>query len=256
MTDEEKRKQLRKYFSKPPTGIAVVLLVVGILAALIGIVSDACTLLGGVVIAIAGGVLLYYSRSAAAGPTDVQVDEWLEADIRALTPKALIKSGLTEQELVGDPLVVRGPIYWETTGVPKTDLVYKKGKDGVARFGVFDVSIIFLTDQRLTAYRCDFNFMKNVGLNEATTEYFYQDVVSVSTREISTSYTLPNNQKLVSAQAFSVQVPSGDAIKVVVSASKLEELTGAQMPPTGADNAVSVIRTMLRSKKGVMRMSQ
>jgi hypothetical protein len=81
-------------------------------------------------------------------------------------------------------------------------------------------------------------------------------VVSVSTREISTSYTLPNNQKLVSAQAFSVQVPSGDAIKVVVSASKLEEMTGAKLPPTGAEKAVDVIRTMLRSKKGVVRMSQ
>jgi len=49
---------------------------------------------------------------------------------------------------------------------------------------------------------------------------------------------------------------SGDAIKVVVSASKLEEMTGAKLPPTGAEKAVDVIRTMLRSKKGVVRMSQ
>ena len=253
MTDNEKRKALRKYFAKPP-GFAWVLLGLGVLVTLVGLADSGGIALLGILMAVGGGALIY--NSMGARPSDVQVDQWLEEDIKTLVPKALSKCGLTEGELVGDPLVIRGPIYWEVTGVNKADLVFRKGNDGMARFGVYDLTNVFLTDQRLTAYKCYFNFLKNVTLNESTTEYFYQDVVSVSTREISTSYTLPNNQKLVSAQAFAVQVPSGDAISVVVSATKLEELTGARLPWTGAEKAVEVIRTMLRSKKGVTRLVQ
>jgi len=254
MTDNEKRNALRKYFAKPP-GFAWLLLGVGVLVVLAGLAGGGGTyILLGILMAAGGGALIY--NSMGTRPSDAQVDQWLEEDIQALIPKALSKCGLTEDELIGDPLAIRGPIYWEVTGVNEADLVFRKGEDGLARFGVYDVSIIFLTDQRLTAYKCYFNFLKNVALNESTTEYFYQDVVSVSTREISTSYTLPDNKKLVSAQAFAVQVPSGDAISVVVSAAKLEELTGARLPSTGAEKAVEVIRTMLRSKKGVTRLAQ
>jgi hypothetical protein len=248
---------LRKYFSKP-SGCGWWLLAIGILAVLIGLIDTdrvALWILGGLIV---GGLGLAWALSAtkAGMPTDDQVDTWLREDIANIVPNALTKCGLESADLVGEPLVITGPVYWSVTGIDKIDLLYKKGKDGYARFSVYDVTIIFLTDQRLTSYRCDFNLLKNVWLNEATTEYFYQDVVSVSTREVSTSYTLPNGQKLVSAQTFSVQVPSGDAISVVVSAAKLQEMTAAQLRSSGADKAVEVIRAMLRTKKGTVRVQR
>lgn len=258
MDENTKRALLCKYFEKP-SGCGWWLLGIGAVVFLIGlsIGSDglAVTIIG-LLAAVVGGLWRYSESKGGDVVSDSQVDAWLDEDIRALVPGALNKSGLTQAELVGEPLIVRGPIYWTVTGIFDTDLKYKKGEDGYARFSVYDVTIVFLTEERLSAYRCDFNFLKCVALNEATTEYFYQDVVSVSTREVSTSYTLPNKQSLVSAQAFSIQVPSGDAIKVVVSATKLQQITGAQLPPTGAEKAVDVIRTMLRSKKGVVRVAK
>jgi len=110
------------------------------------------------------------------------------------------------------------------------------------------VTVIHLDEQLLAAYACDFNFLKNVSLNEETDEYHYRNIASVSTHEISTSYKLPNGKSLVHAQAFRLSVVSGDNIQVTIGSAKLAELTGGTIPTTEAETAVQVIRTILRDK--------
>ena len=131
MTEQEKRTKLRKYFAKP-SGCALLLLIAGVAILLIGLLmmrdGGAVIALLGLVAAIGGGFWMYSQRAPKALPTDAEVDEWLTEDINALVPRALDKSGLTADDITAQrPLVVRGPIYWETTGVNKEDLVYKKG---------------------------------------------------------------------------------------------------------------------------------
>jgi len=191
--------------------------------------------------------VLYQSKGAL--PSDEQVDQWLQEDLRNIVSKSLDKLGMDNSQVVGEPLLIRGPILWATTGVPATDLRWKKGKDGIVRFAINRVTVIQLTEQLLGDYACDFNFLKNVMLNERTDEYHYKDLVSVSTQEISTSYTLPTGVRMVSAQAFRLSVASGEHIDVTVNAAKLSEVTGGSIPTTGAEKAVQVIRTMLREKK-------
>jgi hypothetical protein len=117
------------------------------------------------------------------------------------------------------------------------------------RFGVYRVTIIQLTDRLLGAFSCDYDFVRDVALNEETEEH-YQDIVGVSTQELASSYTLPIGVKLTYAQQFRISVTSGEAIEVVIGADKLRKATGDdELPDTGAEKAVSVIRAMLRDKK-------
>jgi hypothetical protein len=112
--------------------------------------------------------------------------------------------------------------------------------------------IIRLTDRHLGAYVCDYNFVRNVVLNEQTTEYHYHDVVSVTTREDSYPYDhLRTGEKLTTRQGFSLSVASGESISVAVEAALIRQITGAEgIPDSGAERAVATIRAMLRDRKG------
>lgn len=254
MNDRSKREALRTYFAPPPKpGKAIGLLVLGAIGILIFLSApDDTGVCGGIgfLMAAIGGMWLFsmYSKKGNV-PSDEQVDKWFQEDVARITDKALSKVGLDESQLVKEPIPITGPILWTTNGVPSEDLLWKKGSDDVARLAVNRVTAIFLSDQLLAAYACDFNSLKNVTLNETTQEYHYKDIVSVSTQEDSTSYTLPTGVSLVHSQAFRLSVASGEAIKVTIGAAKLAEITGGTIPTTSAEKAVQVIRAMLREKK-------
>ncbi len=254
MDEQKKRNALRTYFALPPKpAMAIILLILGVIAILV-FLSDTnqygvCGGIGffGALIGVGWLILMYGTKGNM--PSDSQVDKWFTEDIARITEQSLSKVGLDKPELVKEPLPITGPILWATNGVPSTDLLWKKGKDGIVRFAINRVTVINLSNQLLAAYACDFNFIKNVTLNESTDEYHYKDIVSVSTQEDSTSYTLPTGVSLLKAQAFSLSVASGERIKVTIGAMKLTEITGGTIPTTSAEKAVSVIRAMLREKK-------
>jgi hypothetical protein len=254
MNEQSKRDALKKYFAPPPQPKnAIILLGLGLLS-LFAFLSDPgdMGICGGIgfIMALAGGFWLYsLYGSKGSLPSDAEVDAWFQQDVANIVEKSLSKAGLDKTELVQAPIPVTGPIFWSTNGISGEDLRWKKGNDNFVRFSINRVTVILLSNQLMAAYACDFNFIKNVTLNESTQEYHYKDVVSVSTQEDSTSYTLPNGVSMVNSQAFKLSVASGENIKVVISAAKLSEITGGQIPTTSAEKAVQVIRTMLREKK-------
>jgi hypothetical protein len=60
---------------------------------------------------------------------------------------------------------------------------------------------------------------------------------------------LPDGQKLVHAQEFKLSVASGESIRIVINPYQIAKAENAQLPPSGAEKAVSVLRNMLREKK-------
>jgi len=258
----KQEKALRRYLTKKKRRRGFVVMLVGALMMFVGWTDD--TYAFGLddlapLIFVAGlglvllGLLLFLISLTRGAPSDQKVDAWLEAGMERLKKESLSKLNLLEGQLKTDPLLIRGPILWSTNGVPDSDLLWRTGKDDVTRFAIYRVSIIHLTDQLLAAYSCDYNFLRDVALNEETDEYHYQDVVGVSTREDTTSYTLPSGTKLAHAQWFRVSVTSGESIEVLVDADKLYKMTKSErLPETGTEKAVATIRTMLRSKKGVV----
>ncbi len=273
---DEKEAALRRYFARPQresSAGAIVLLVFGgfiVLAILstmgpntsglpdfIPVSVKTLGLFVGCVICAVGVLELqkieprYIAQVEAAEPKppDAQVQTWIVEGLKKTIAHSQFKLSLGEAESsFRDPLVIVTPLL--QAGIGDSSL-WKKGEDGVLRFGYYRLIVIRLTDRHLGAYTCDYNFVRNVVLNERTTEYHYQDVVSVATQEDSDPYDLPTGKKLTTRQEFSLSVASGESIKVAVEAALIRQITGGEgIPNSGAERAVATIRAMLRDKKG------
>lgn len=182
-------------------------------------------------------------------PSVSMVDTWLKEDMQKVINRALDKLGLTREELVKDPMVIYGPLFWTTDGIPDDELVTVKITDGTLRFSCYQLVVVCLSAERIATYSANFNFLRNVFVGEKTIEFLYRDIVSVSTEEKSTNYNLPNGSTMRRAQVFRLVVP-GDNIEVVINSPEIKELLGGEAALTDHDRSVRVIREMLRDKKG------
>lgn len=254
--ESSQEKALRCYFEGGKTQYGVAAIVSGVIICAVSMlvlnVGDhdisavtAVGIISGIGLVILGGRSVRHALSSV--PLDQEVDHWLEEAMQRITQESYGRLNIDSQEPVTDPLVIRGPILWSTMGIPDYELKWRMGKDGNPRFSAYRVVVILLTDSLFGAYSGDYNFLRDVFLNEENEEYHYRHVVGVALREAASSYTLPSQVSLVHAQHFSVSLTSGDHIDVVINCELLRQMTGSErMPDSGAEKAVSAIRAMLR----------
>lgn len=241
MSDDVERSRIRKYFAKFPSW-AVVLVVIGL-----GGIKVAPFV--GLALLAAGGAGIYLWVSGKA--TEQEFDSRLAKDIAALKRASIAKCGIDESDLVGESVILTSPIWYPVSGVPNEEsTLMKRGSDARWRFACYHVQIIHLLEHHLASYACDFNLLRNAAVGDTTDEYFYKDVVSVSTKTESSNISLPNGVVLQSAQVFRLTTSGGTAIQVVIGDARLQQMTGNQgIPSAEVEKAVQNIRTMLRQKK-------
>jgi hypothetical protein len=251
--EQDKRSQIKKYFKKFPKW-AVWMIIIGLpFLAAYGV--------GAIAIAIGvWGLVTHYQK-----PTDEQMDAWIQEDLKSLQARALEKTGLDQSELIGEPVMVYGPRFWNIGGA---EAGIKKGKDGVVRFMPLGVTLINFTPHQLVAYQCALDLTTGKTLSESTDEYFYRDVVSVSTQSKTMTWdqaalgesalsggplaALVTAGKLQfnDAQTFTLTTSGGTSIEVVLRDPKLiESVGGGRIPTDVAEKAAQTIRKMLREKK-------
>jgi len=182
---------------------------------------------------------------------DRDVDQWFAEARARLRKHSLEKLELTEEQCgaVELPPII-APVVWMKPGIAPEDVTFKIGQDGEARFGVYQISYLWLAEDLVGIFSCDYDLIRDVVLNEETREFFYQDIVSVATQEKSSSLTLPTGQSLTSVQEFRISVANDKYFEVVVGSSQLRELTGAErIPDSGTEVVMRAVRTRLREKK-------
>jgi hypothetical protein len=241
MEEHKKRRMIKMYLRAPNVAVPASIAGVGVVLLILGMLE-----IGG--LATLSGVVLFVALYGAGGATESQVDTWFAEDLAKLQRAALDRIGLDEDDLEGDPVMVVGPILWKRPGIDDDELVWKRGRDKIARFSIYRVIIVFLTEHFMNCYSCDFNFLRNVALNEHDSQYHYKDVVSVSKGEIAQSCTLSTGEDLNSSEGFCLSFTNGDKISVTVSAEKLKDITKADFPTNAVEKAVRTIRTMLKAK--------
>lgn len=190
-------------------------------------------------------------KKAEPKPSDEQMDNWKKSDLERIRKESLKKldlEALAEQVVTvsNGPIIVVGP---------SANTHIALGKDNIIRFSIYDVVIVYLTDYHLAAYSCTINMATGLETKESTQEYHYQDVVSVATQADNSSlFKIVHNGKdkpLANYQKFSLSVASGEKIEVVISLPQADDLIkNGSLAPTGAENAVKLIRSRLREKKG------
>lgn len=276
---EPREKAVPKYFIKTPekpeapnVGSKSGMMIIGGIIALIGVLlllsgSGEATCTG--LLALAGGGWLFFRgfseksqaenayaaklkayqeqyEKAEPKPSDAQMDEWLESDRTRIRAEALKKLDLESSQIVRDPIEVIGP-------ANKADLAI--GKDNVIRFSKYDLVTVYLTDYHLAAYKCTLDMAHGMQTDESTQEYHYKDVVSVATQTAGSDLfaVLLNGEhkSIASYQKFQLAVASGDRIEVAIAFPQLDDIIkDGKLAPTGADEAIRVIRARLREMKG------
>jgi hypothetical protein len=246
MDEQTKRNKIRNYF-KPFPKWAIWMILIGVVMLLGGASGSAGLAVIGLVVAGIGGFVVYsYGQGKA---TDQEMDQFLNEDLIGLGKHGLNKVGVDGTELVGEPVQV--------TGFPRSlsgaEFHYKKGKDNIIRFTPTQATLIFFTQNQLVAYSCAYDSTTGKPLNESTEEYFYRDVVAVSTKTTSVGLNLGKELGTIQATAaeeFTLTTSGGTSISVVLrDASLVQRLGGGDLPTTRAENAVQNVRRMLRDKK-------
>lgn len=272
MSSNEKREiAVSKYFKRTPkepkylgTTFGMILTIGGILVAIIGSNSDGGPVCIGGLAFMFGGYIWFQAwsgnnktrtayeaehKEAEPKPSDEQMDNWRNGDLDRIRKESMTKLDLLPNQVMGnpnDPIMVVGP----SAGAHAT-----LGKDNVIRFSIHDVVIVYLTDYHLAAYSCTVDMASGLETKESTQEYHYTDVVSVATQtdnsRIFKVVVEGKDKPLANYQKFALSVASGERIEVAISFPQLDDvIKNARLAPTGADNAVKVIRARLREKKG------
>jgi hypothetical protein len=193
------------------------------------------------------GIVLFSKKKV----TDQQYDAILEEDFKQLAVTALNKTGTDASEVVSEAVTISGPKLWDTAGA---EIHYKKGKDNQLRFTPMAVTTINFTPNQLLVYSAVYDVITGKCLNESTDEYFYKDVVSVSTKTESKTITSTDTKigtvQMNAAESFTLTTSGGTSISIILSdPSLIEKMGGGEIPKTRAEKAIQTVRKMLREKK-------
>jgi len=221
--DYSKNKQYFKATGSMAPGIA--LLVVGFL------LLFAQAFLGIIVMAI-GAFLLYRNT---LGAKDDEIDRICQNNIQSMNDKALIKLGVDEDEVkLIEPIKVSGYYYYAIGSQP----LFKKGKDGRWRSSNYESTIMLFSENQIHAYTYRFSLVENEK-SELTDEYFYKDVVSVSTSTDNVSFTNPETKKPdnITFQNFKLTTSGGTSI------------SNAMWDSGTVENSIQGMRQLLKQKK-------
>lgn len=253
MNEETKRKMTRNYFKAFPKW-AIVFIIIGAITLLIGLSGSGKAAVFGLVVAGLGALGIYLYTQGK--PTDQQMDQWLEEDLLKLSEKALLKTGTDKDETKADPVTVTGPRFWDVGGA---SILWKRGKDKILRYSPMEVSVINFTEHQLLSYKCVLDRTTGNPLNEGTEEFFYKDVVSVSTTTESETKDEAKDMGVLgkiqmnAAEYFMLLNAGGGKLRVFLRDPKLiAEMGGGEIPTTRAEKAIAAIRTMLRAKKSTL----
>lgn len=255
----DKRLQIHKYFQPFPKWALVV--------ASVGLISFwAGSHWFGSLVAFFGALVIAAWRDR---PSDQQIEEWIEEDLTDLRPAALAKCGLVAEEEIREPVVIQGPRLMELGGA---QFGIRRGTDGIIRYTPIHVAVVHFTENFLSVYECGLDLLHGSRRNESAQENYYPDIVAVTTQSRSTNLSveyLPKflHKKLAKVseavssisgrsvaidqgEQFELTTSGGTSVQIFLGAPELARcLGGGEWPARETEEAVQVIRKMLREKK-------
>ena len=181
----------------------------------------------GVVCAILGAYNLYlYETSKVSGD---EIDRFCKAQIKNIKPEAMEKLGLDEEDLKeSEPIVVSG------YNLLKNDVLYKWDyKDGILRSSEYQVTVFFFSKEQVHSFIRVFSVIKDAKF-ESTDEYFYRDIVSVSTTQ--------EQARGGRTDCFILTTSGGTSITASFSKTDTESI----------NRSINAMRNLIKSKKQAM----
>lgn len=241
MTEQEKRRAIRLYFTRFPRW-SLGVIVFGVLC--LGSGEAGGIVLGLLFVGVGGAVLVVRHGMIS----DAEYDRLRDAALWDESKKALEKWRVDEKDLLADPVRVFGPAF----GVKTSTRGMKKGGDGIIRFNPVRFAVIGFGEHQMMVYAGVLDMVTGNVLNEDVEECFYRHVVSYALKTDSIEYTHRGELvQLDDTETFFVITSGGTSVRVPILSRRLATLLGGKdVPAKQASDAVAAACKMLREKTG------
>lgn len=212
------------------------------------------------------------------------VQKWLNSDIERLTRKAMKKANILPYRSSGDPNVLKFDlpirilvdVQDKKTLTENSDKVLifesdseinlSKSKSKISihekdflsaveysfvsrkKYGVYEFITIFLCENFITYYKCYFNFVRGIPVDEETCEYMYDSIVSVKVQDKSSANSTDENRKITSTKRLVITLNDGKVIRLQLEASRRLDSSNSLCLST-IDEVAQSIRSMLRRSR-------
>jgi hypothetical protein len=123
-------------------------------------------------------------------------------------------------------------------------------------YGVYEVIVIFLCKNFLSYYRCYWNFVRGVSINDEMCEYLYDSIVSVKIRERASSNIIDSRfKKRVYSEYLSITTQDSREIEFKIDEDR--KFSSDDLYDSRSRKVAQAIRRMLRQRRiDVMRVEQ
>lgn len=189
--------------------IPVIVLGVGVVVLFIPFLT-----LIGIIIAIIGGFMLKSKLGKQEFVTDEEIDRVYREEVSNAIKKGLEKLGLDEDEAKTiNPIVISGTYNKKIA----KEVMFKKGKDERVRSSNYEVAVLFFSDSQVYSYTYRFSITENEK-NEETDEYFYKDIVSISTSSTTETVrdSVTGNEDTFNLEYFRLTTSGGTSIQCAI----------------------------------------
>lgn len=198
------------------------------------------SVVGGIALVIYSFYCLYLQNSQLS---DSDLDRICDQQAKNIKAAAMKKLGIDEDELKeAKPIIVGGYSFNEKA----TNILHKQGKDGMWRSSEYQITIIFFSREQVYSFIRTFSIIDNEKYDK-TQEYFYRDIVSVSTEQGKMTFTPPGQDKNLAPKT------------IVFEYFDLASSGGTHMigffKKTDSDNidrSIAAMRNLLKAKKQEM----
>lgn len=255
--DHAPRMDWRRYFfPKPVPAGSIITCLVGASVLAVGIALQS-------IVPIASGCLLLLIGASIIGviirsnPTDQQYDQWVHAQAQAMLPRALAKFNMRSYQVTDHILRTHSfvlPGSRMASHYPEKEVQAKRGKDGQWRFSINVYTYFLPAEHYLAVYTCDVNAFDPSSCIEQTEEYFYRDIVGVTTHPLRDTAIIGERQYRYRIEQFSLRISNGDTIDLGASlkATPLDDgqdIPVFSLPHTGFDRTLTALRRLVRSRR-------
>jgi len=233
------KEQVKKYFDESEYW-PFYLILIGIAALFAKYVMFGISL-----IVFGGAAIILMAQTI---PTDSELDAILNSYVEKVKRLSLSKMGIDADDLIAESVHIIG-VKWDPPSGVMT--AFKVGNDKVARYTPVNLIVLHFAPDQLLTYECTLDLFTGNPLNASTDEYFYKDVVSISTKTKSISKNIPNigQIQMDAAEIFTLSTSAGTSFEVFLRDPKLIDKLGGDLPTTLAERTIQSVRKVLREKK-------
>lgn len=129
--------------------------------------------------------------------------------------------------------------------IEEKDFRIGKGVDGKERTGIYEFTSIFFSRDFLAYYKCYWNFIKNLSVEEEVCEILYNNIVSVKLKERSSTKSKDIRYKRIYRNFLSITTTDGKIFSFRIDKDRKEK-SGSTLRESQVEEAGRIIRYKLR----------